>query len=190
MQASRLAATRKGTPTMQTQSTTSARTCLLCPKPQKARGWCEAHYSRWQRYGSPTAPNPWGTLGERFWRKANRGLPSECWRWKGHKTPTGYGRYVGEGAHRVAYRLLLGPIPVGMTIDHLCRVRDCVNPAHMELVSLRVNVLRGIGPPAQNAKRSHCKRGHSFDAANTYLYRGSRACRSCRRLRKIHSRLS
>ncbi|KAB2977369.1 HNH endonuclease [Streptomyces sp. SS1-1] len=91
------------------------------------------------------------------------------------------GRY--QMAHRVAYQEIVGPIPEGLQLDHLCRVRHCVNPAHLEPVTSRENTLRGENLVAINAAKTHCKRGHLFDAANTYRWRNSRICRECRRLR-------
>jgi len=83
-------------------------------------------------------------------------------------------------AHRFGYELLVGPIPTGLTLDHLCRVRTCVNPAHLEPVSIGENVLRGDTRPAANLKKTHCPRGHAYDAANTYIARGGeRHCRTC-----------
>jgi hypothetical protein len=80
----------------------------------------------------------------------------------------------------VAYELAIGPIPEGLTIDHLCRNRGCVNPAHLEAVTNRTNLLRGDGIAALNARKTHCKRGHEFTPENTYVWReGTRACRAC-----------
>ncbi len=110
-----------------------------------------------------------------------------CWLWTGTRFNAGYGRARFEGAdtlaHRTIYRLLAGPIPDGLQLDHLCRVRACVNPAHLEPVTCRVNLLRGNTLQAANAAKTECLRGHPFDAANTYLkpggvWRGCRACRS------------
>lgn len=97
-------------------------------------------------------------------------------------------------AHRHAYELLKGPIPEGMQLDHTChnadpacrddrncRHRKCVNPDHLDVVTNRVNILRGKTLPAKQAARTHCPRGHPYTEANTYLYRGKRQCRACRR---------
>ncbi len=111
---------------------------------------------------------------------------SQCWLWRGSLSPDGYGRIAVQGrnvgAHRVAWELVNGPIPTGLTIDHLCRVRACVNPTHLEAVPLRENVLRGLGPTAINSSKTHCVHGHEFNEANTYVYpSGYRHCRVCRR---------
>lgn len=108
-----------------------------------------------------------------------------CWIWKGSRSVAGYG-YVRSGsrntcAHRVVYELLVGPIPEGLVIDHLCRNPSCVNPAHLEPVTQAENILRGLGPVAANAKKTECVHGHSFDEANTYVdSNGGRKCRTCR----------
>ena len=89
-------------------------------------------------------------------------------------------------AHRVAYEALIGPIPKGLCLDHLCRVRYCVNPAHLEPVTVRENVLRGISPPAVNARKRLCKNGHALSGRNLYLKTRygwpGRECRTCKRL--------
>ena len=83
-------------------------------------------------------------------------------------------------AHRVAYELTNGPIPDGLELDHLCRVRHCVNPSHIEAVTHRENTLRGTGPIPHRARQSHCKHGHEFTPENTYrLPNGCRHCRTC-----------
>ena len=110
---------------------------------------------------------------------------SGCWIWTSGYHPNGYGMMWfnggGRTAHRVSYEHFVGPIPKGLTIDHLCRVRGCVNPAHLEAVSCRVNVLRGVGATAVNARKTHCKHGHEFTDENTYHLKHNVNWRSCRR---------
>lgn len=99
-----------------------------------------------------------------------------CWVWTGYITPKGYGNFKwGKTTltHRLAYAWLIGPIPRGhkiRTLDHLCRNRACCNPIHLELVPMRVNVLRGIGPIPENAKKTHCIHGHPLSGDNL-IYR-------------------
>lgn len=124
---------------------------------------------------------------DRFWAKVEK--TDGCWWWRGALTGHGYGSFrVGKkmpGAHRVAWELLRGPIPKGQQIDHLCRNRACVNPDHMEVVSPAINYLRGHGVGALNARKTRCKRGHEFTAANTITDPGGgRHCRTCRKATK------
>ena len=126
---------------------------------------------------------PYETPQERFWAKVERQTQDACWIWMRVKS-RGYGRFWHKGrwekAHRFAYELLVGPIPEGLTIDHLCRNRACVNPAHMETVDMRTNLLRGVGPSAIAAKATHCPKGHPYDLLNTYYNpSGHRRCRIC-----------
>lgn len=136
-------------------------------------------------------------IRDRFFSKVVRDPDTECWEWMASKQSNGYGRFGvggrdGRGlrAHRVAYELLVGPIPAGLEIDHLCRNRGCVNPAHMEPVTHHENMLRGDTLPAKEAAQTHCKRGHLFDEANTYRRRGSRECRACIASRARASRMA
>ena len=118
---------------------------------------------------------------ERFWLFAVQG--DGCWPWIGAVDGDGYGRFAMRSAYRIAYEAVRGPVPVGLTLDHLCRNRECVNPDHLEPVTNRENILRGESPAAKHARQSHCLNGHSFDSANTYRWHGQRICRACNRER-------
>jgi hypothetical protein len=118
----------------------------------------------------------------RFVRHVRIEADTGCWLWIGSKQASGYARfhYAGgyEYAHRAAYRFYVGEIPDGLTVDHLCRVRHCVNPDHLEVVPRGVNALRGDGPAAQNTRKTHCPQGHPYTHVNV---RGERQCRTCSR---------
>lgn len=120
---------------------------------------------------------------DRFWSRVAIGGRYECWVWKGGTTSSGYGRWGSKPArqaHRVAYELTRGPIPEGLVLDHLCRNRVCVNPEHLDPVTNRVNVLRGVGTSATNARKTHCDSGHEFTPENTIdRTKGWRECRTC-----------
>lgn len=127
---------------------------------------------------------------ERFWSKVDKqkSVASRCWVWTGGSFRDGYGQFHPYGwrrkvqAHRYAYELLVGPIPEGLTLDHLCRNRSCVNPHHLEPVTHRVNILRGVGASAMHASATHCPHDHPYDDENTYIrYDGRRVCRICQR---------
>ena len=119
-----------------------------------------------------------------------RYTPSEdgCWKWTGAVSSSGYpvvslssgGRTRSYLAHRVGYTIAKGPIPDGLTLDHLCRNTLCVNPDHLEPCTEHENILRGNGMSARHARKTHCKRGHGFTPENTYNRSdGGRECRSC-----------
>lgn len=154
-----------------------------CERPVKARGWCRLHYDRWLRKGSPDPrPSPL----ERFQANYRVNPLTGCWEWSGGRDTHGYSQWGldrrSAGAHRWAYEHFVGPIPDGLVIDHLCRNRACVNPAHLEPVSNVENIRRGVSPPALNARKTHCGNGHEFTPENTRVNRsGDRACRACGR---------
>jgi hypothetical protein len=105
-----------------------------------------------------------------------------CWEWQGRRDRDGYGKKGNDLVHRLSYEEFYGSIPEGLTIDHLCRNRACVNPAHMEPVTREENVLRGESFGAQNARKTHCVHGHPFNEENTYIRsNGQRDCRACGR---------
>lgn len=130
-----------------------------------------------------------GTIKERLLAKCIPVTESGCWLWLENEKTAGYGRIGVNGkkelAHRVSYEVFKGAIPEGMTIDHLCRVRCCINPDHLEPVSFKENILRGTNPAAINARKTLCVKGHPLDEMNTYLSPngGGRNCRACDRLR-------
>lgn len=120
----------------------------------------------------------------RFWPKVDKDAPNGCWEWTAYRLPKGYGQFTdGLGrqirAHRFAYELLVGPIPEGLVIDHLCRNRACVNPAHLEPVTNHENILRGT---RVGTRATHCRNGHERTPENTRLkVDGSVTCRVCQR---------
>ncbi len=113
-------------------------------------------------------------------------LDSGCWGWTASKNPKGYGHFWSDGrlqgAHRWVYEWVNGTIPEGLTVDHTCRRRDCVNPAHLEAVPSRENTMRGVGPTATHSTQTHCIHGHELSGDNLIIRRsGHRGCRTCRR---------
>lgn len=123
-----------------------------------------------------------------------------CWLWTGEVSSGGYGRLIVNGkrtpAHRYVYEFMIGKISEGLHLDHLCRIRNCVNPMHLEPVTPDINILRGISPPAKNARKTHCKHGHEFTGDNLYMQWNKktqkywRKCRACdlNRWREIYYR--
>ena len=153
------------------------------------------HYKRLRRWGDPNIRRPKTPADERFWAKVDKDGPSPavfrhrgpCWVWTGGKISTGYGffhptKQTHVLAHRYAYELLRGPIPDGLCIDHLCRNRVCVNPAHLEPVTLGENTRRGLSISTFNALKTHCPAGHAYTPENTYVQPtrpNTRRCREC-----------
>lgn len=138
-------------------------------------------------------PKPRPSARQRFWAKVNKEGAVQgyaphlgaCWMWTG-ADKAGYGAF-NDGkritpAHRFAYELLVGPIPEGLQLDHLCRVPGCVNPAHLEPVTQAENIRRGYSASAMHGRKTHCKHGHEFTPENTYHEKGGgRVCRTCNR---------
>lgn len=104
-------------------------------------------------------------------------LLTPCKRWQGDHSKDGYARLGGRELHRIVYEREKGPIPKSLTIDHLCRVRDCLNVEHMEPVTKRENERRGL----KGELTTHCPQGHLYDEQNTRRNRGKRYCRACNR---------
>jgi len=123
----------------------------------------------------------------RFWSRVERAGPGECWPWQACLTSTGYGTFSARQkqiyAHRFAYEAVKGPIPAGLVIDHLCFNRPCVNPEHLEAVTLAENNRRGDGFAAKNLAKTHCPRAHPYDEANTLVTPSGRQCRTCENAR-------
>lgn len=170
-----------------------------CEKESLARGWCRTHYTRWYETGSvelgvrppQRTDYPIRPIEDRFWEKVEKG--SDHWMWIGTTNNLGYGMiwdYQRQGhsmAHRIAWELAYGQkIPEGLVIDHLCRTPGCVNPKHLQVVTVSENTSRGLGPihgGLHNSRKTHCPQGHEYSEENTYVYeRGigqSRVCRTC-----------
>jgi hypothetical protein len=173
-------------------------TCSLpeCDSTHYSRGLCRIHYVRNKRHGDPRGsaarrmPTPdW----DRFWAKVEK--TDGCWRWTAATIHDGRGRFnlsnpkrVGY-AYRIAYEWLVGPVPEGLELDHLCRNPNCVNPAHLEPVTHQENLRRA--PDAQfyvNARKTHCPRRHEYTVDNTgWSKRWTRYCKACTR-EKWHER--
>lgn len=179
------------------------RICVVegCGRPHYGKALCKRHYERWTKWGTTDLVSRTLPAGNRFWLKVDKDGPSPdkrpdlgpCWLWTGQLDRYGYGKFKVEGKHRTAHKWAFedasGLVPAGLTLDHLCRVRRCVRPSHMEPVSNAENVRRGeVGRRTGAAlrARTHCIHGHLFDEANT-IFRGPkryRICRACAQLRR------
>ena len=153
-----------------------------CTRINDSRGYCKLHYDRFMKHGDPLT----GAVQTRIeqFSSSYRVDTDGCWIWTRSLVTKGYAAFWDGQmvtGHRWSYEHFIGPVPQGLQLDHLCRVRACVNPEHLEPVTVAQNVLRGIGLSAINARKTHCKRGHPFDTANTYIAsNGSRCCRPCK----------
>lgn len=168
-------------------------TCTVddCARVRRARDFCDMHYQRLRKYGSVDLPiRP--TNEELFWAKVDKQGPTSthrsdlgpCWIRTAWVQPSGYafwqvGRRGKTLAHRYSFELAYGPIATGLHIDHLCRVRACVRPSHLEAVTQAENNRRAAGV---RVRKTHCPRGHEYAGANLYVTPNKQhACRTCRR---------
>lgn len=132
------------------------------------------------------------TIGKRLLSHIIVNPVTRCWEWQSDIDANGYGRVTVEGktayAHRVSYTTWAGPIPPGLVVDHVCRVRHCINPAHLEAVTNTVNTLRGTSPIAKNARKTHCPQGHPYTGSNLRVNRNRRYCVACQNERNRQRR--
>jgi hypothetical protein len=168
------------------------RTCLHCGKqfyvpPSRIREGKGKYCSR----ACSFVRRPCRPAAERFWEKVRHSDDLfGCWEWTASRDDLGYGYFSPSGGNRVpahayAYRLVVGEVPDGLELDHLCRNPSCVNPAHLEPVTHRENLMRGESPMAKNARKTHCIHGHPFSGDNLYIIpsTGDRMCKTCARIR-------
>lgn len=164
---------------------------------------CVKHYKRWKKHGDPLKVLPHGYRGtpeERFWPKVDKNGPipehaphlGRCWVWTGASNH-GYGVFYATPAreqpdgkqrlmpaHQFSYELHVRPVPDGFELDHLCRNHACVNPEHLDPVTHHENILRGVSPAAEHARRETCPEGHDYDVIETRPNgRTSRRCSLC-----------
>jgi len=166
-------------------------TCLVddCDQPPHGREWCRPHYLRWYRHGDPLFGRY--TVGATPTERVRQGsvvTDDGCWIWRYGTDKDGYGKlkvgWVDWRAHRYSWTIFRGPIPDGLVPDHLCRNPPCVNPDHLEIVTVAENNARGFGIAAVNGRKTHCWRGHEFTPENTLAVPGGRDCRKCRKIRR------
>lgn len=163
-----------------------------CTGRRSALGYCQQHYKRFRRYGDPCGTRTIIPETERFWAKVDKRTANECWPWTAGKTAQGYGGFHPAKnttvlAHRWSYRDAHGSLDSSLVVDHLCRNRTCVNPAHLEQVTNLENLRRGEGYALANGMRSACINGHEYTPDNTYIDpSGGARCRRCARIRDAH----
>ncbi len=170
-----------------------------CHRNYTAKTFCMMHYKRNRRYGDPLVCSDKHkplAIQTRFWTRVEK--TETCWNWVGPINKGKYGTIQENGktylVHRIAYQQLVGEVPTGLVLDHLCRNTKCVNPQHLEPVTQSENVRRGFGVGALNSKKTHCWRGHPFTPENTYSYTcknkygtyQQRVCKTCKK--QIHHR--
>lgn len=150
-----------------------------CPASTETR-FCEVHQYAFSRTGNPLGA-PQKTAAERFWEKVEK--TDSCWLWHGARMRTGHGRFYDGNAriaaHRFSYTEMVGPIPEGLVLDHLCMNPPCVNPVHLEPVTSRENLARAVVAH----RPMYCPQGHPYSEANTDNRNGRRYCIACRTTR-------
>lgn len=174
-----------------------------CDQPQVAKGLCNKHWKYKRKHGTPICPKPnpkFQDEQDRFWSYVNKNgdihpvLGTRCWLWTGASINTGYGMFRRSVktdptspkivAHRFSVEVTQGyPVPSTLEVDHLCKVRNCVNPEHLEAVTPKENKRRSSSVSEINRRKTHCHRGHPYDVKNT-IYRSNgtstkRVCREC-----------
>ena len=176
-----------------------SKTCSVagCERPVKATGLCNLHWQRQWRHGSAdVVAFIKGDDESRFFSHVDKNGPvpennpqlGQCWLWTGSPTPKGYSVFYYKGKTVYAYRWLyekeIGEVPRHLVLDHLCRNHACVNPLHLEPVTNKENILRGISLAALNSRKTYCKRGHLLEGDNVYPdEKGHRNCKICARQR-------
>lgn len=165
--------------------------CETCggPTSRKRYKQCAACYTR-----------AWLSPKDKFWSMVKVGDANDCWTWLGRVNNSGYGSInimgkIGSPSlvHCFAYELLVGPIPEGMELDHSCKNRRCVNPAHLEPVTHLENCKRGDTGSAwalHQREKTHCPKGHPYDLFNTYYNKnGGRQCKICKSEREVFEKV-
>lgn len=162
-----------------------------CENDNRSRGLCMHHRRREDRYGDALYEP---TILDRFFAKVD--AEGDCWEWTANKDKDGYGKFRDGDkhyrAHRFVYEQMVGPIPDGLVIDHLCKNTSCVNPDHIEPVTWAENLHRGASIQAKHARRRTCPRGHEYDATQgNGKYRKCRTCvNEARRVRRAKEVMS